>query len=303
MNRFQKTVGQVVFLFLTFTLLMPHRAFAAGELQVVARTDKDKTVSRVYLMQSDQTSSDCRPGKIGESDGFTCDIDIDTLSSIEIYQIIIEGPELKIEPIRIRVYPTMNRPTVINFDLTDKVFLKTFESSSKYYSDWKSVDDKGNNDNFNFLVVTRNYFAKLAGFNVTTAWLLRRWLQRTSVTAEKIPYQAADTLPLDTMTDTFERLTTDDEKEVFKKFIDPVRIASEDRLRYSDWLLFKSALKKSRPDNEKKQAEYCRLYKAFSQLWDATNDAEKKVISQIWAVSDTSLKNPASTTPFGGCNK
>ncbi len=136
MKKFQKTIGQVVFLFLTFTLLIPHRAFAAGELHVVVQTDKDKPVSSVYLIQPDDTPSACRPGKLEGSDGFTCDIsDIDTLPSIETYQIIIEGAELKLEPAKIRVYPTMKRPTVIRFDLTDKIFLKTFETSKKYYSD------------------------------------------------------------------------------------------------------------------------------------------------------------------------
>jgi len=267
MKRFQKTVDQGVLLFLTFSVLMPHQALAAGDLRIVAKTDK--TVSKVSLMSPEQTSSECQPEEIKGVKGFTCNIsDIDALSSIETYDIIIEGPDLQLQPTKIRVYPTMKRPATIDFDLTDTVFLKTFdESSHKYYLAWRDASDKRDKDDFSFLVVTQNYYARLKpSFDRGTAWVLRSWLERANVTASKRFIQAADTRPVDKIKETDARLSTDPEKQVFKEiFIEKERTFNENGLRYSDWLLFKSALKRRKPTDAKEQEEYCKLYEVFRQ--------------------------------------
>lgn len=282
---------------------------ASDELQFII--DSQKPPSNVFLMLQDNTVQPCNPGQINGSrtSGFLCSIpDFDTMALVDTYNLVIQGSDLDLHPIKIRVYPTMKVPTVISIDLTDGVFLKAFVPTHDYYVTWLAYDRSRPMGDFEAYLVVRNLYSKLEpGVNSTTAYVLRRWLERARYTAENIPFEGVDSDVLDSVRDIRGAALSNPQKEVLATVGPPPPkagvLSDQDRLIYADWYIFAISRKAYDVEIKRRQSDFCRLYEAFEQSWSDANDQAKNAISQIWAINDSIVTDPGKSRPFAACTK
>lgn len=286
-------------------------ALADDELQFVVQ--HEKAISDVYLNLSDKTRRPCRTGlKAGSArDTYICSIpEISGMTSIETYQLNVEGDDFDIRPIGVRVYASMRKPTVINLNLTDPVFIKGFWSSPEYYQKWINSNVTWSMDDFGAYLITRNLYPKLSPsivMNNTRALVLKGWLDRAITTARAVPYQAVDEDLLYLIRSINNSNLNDSERKVFEKFgpnLSPLQgqnLSRLDHLQLADWYVYVISAKARQDEFQARQNDFCSLHRAFKQKWTLADKKEKDITSIIWSVNDSRMDYPSPDQPFAGC--
>lgn len=284
---------------LFFSDLLANATLAKDELQFIIQSVKP--TNGAYLILPDDTRQDCDPGKTaGGSAGYLCTLpEIGTMQSVDTYKLSVESPDIDIRlPVRIRVYPTMKSPTLITIDLRNDVFSKDFKSDPTYFAKWRHDDET--NDNFTYYLIARNLFPKLnEEINTATALVIRRWMEHAARLTQNYNYVAIDTEVLNQ----YERIYKDPssvQKTVLDSIFKGFNPSLLNWVRYGDWTIFKNSLKTDITDAKNRHPDFCRLYKAFWQLWDKADLQDNGVISEIKGIK-TQIENPDTTVPFKGC--